>query len=726
MKRVNPYILPVILVALFSTAIVAGTFTSAGNGAWTSPETWGIPSGGTSSTPGNGSGGPDNVTIQPGHSVNCQGSTSNPLGTVTINGTLQGGGTGATVAVNASGNVTVGSSGMVGGCQTGTSNNPVSVTSTGGTVTVGGSVQGNGSGGRVNVSGAGGVTVGGTGWVGSAGSSTAVSSSGGPVNVNAGGVVTAHGHTSVNAGPGQPTNINGIVSSTGGRGRNVYINNRRRPGKNGTAGNVTIGATGVVSSKGEVYINADTLVVEGTIEAKTVKKKANKCILRFPPGSITGKLSYKNDIDTIFTVEEKDDPSVPSEEGDEGSVTGGDHCHIDLSFTPLAFQATTSMTIATGLGGTVDFTGDFPGIPVINCPGPIRIFADNIILEPGVNIEDICGPGPVTVGPSQPFIDVATLCVGDTLGYPGRSGELQFLITNMGTVADSFLVSVVDSLGWLYTVSDPVVYLDHVGPSDTVVTVSFDVPPGAIAGFDSNHFDFTVTSMTDPSVFYTEYGNVMVVDECDLRDVAVDLWEIDNAMQPDTVAITSWVKNTGQVLEDIFSVTLSDREGWELLPPNADYILVVDQDILHLTEVVIPPSALVGDTNEVYVQVHSASCPHVVKTDTVTVVKGSVTAVDDDTPVYNEIEHDCYPNPFNPSVSIRFTVPAPGGHTSVVVYDVQGREVANVFSGKMKMGRFTKSWDGKDAAGEPAASGVYLYRISVGSRSVSGKMVLLR
>jgi hypothetical protein len=504
MKRMYPYILPFVVLVMFSTAIVAGDFFSAGSGQWTSPGTWGIPSGGVASTPGNGGGGPDNVNIQPGHSVNCQGATSNPLGNVTINGTLNGASTSSTVAVNASGNVTVGATGTVGGCQTGTSNNPVSVTSTGGTVTVNGTVQGNGSQGTASVSGAAGVTVGSGGYVGSANNSTSVTSSGGPVNVNAGGVVTAAGQTSVNAGPGQPTNINGVVSSTGGHGYNVYINNRRGGRGSNRPGNVTIGATGVVSSKGEVYINADTLVVEGRIEGNTLKKKVNRCVLKFPPGSIDIKQKFKNKIDTLFVVEEKDDPSVPSEKGDEGGVAGEDECRIDLSYTPLAFEATTSMRVATGVGGTVDFTGDFPGVPVISCPGPIQIFADNIILEPGVNIEDICGPGPVTVGPSQPIIDVATLCVGDTLGYPGYEGALRFLVTNMGTVADSFLVSVVDTEGWPYIMLDPVVYLDHINPSDTVVTVAFAVPPSAVVGSDTNHYELTVASMTDPAVVSTE------------------------------------------------------------------------------------------------------------------------------------------------------------------------------------------------------------------------------
>jgi hypothetical protein len=55
------------------------------------------------------------------------------------------------------------------------------------------------------------------------------------------------------------------------------------------------------------------------------------------------------------------------------------------------------------------------------------------------------------------------------------------------------------------------------------------------------------------------------------------------------------------------------------------------------------------------------------------------------------------------------------------VYDVLGREVANIFSEEMSAGSYTRQWD---ASNMP--SGIYFYRLQVGSFTDTKKLVLLR
>ncbi len=78
-----------------------------------------------------------------------------------------------------------------------------------------------------------------------------------------------------------------------------------------------------------------------------------------------------------------------------------------------------------------------------------------------------------------------------------------------------------------------------------------------------------------------------------------------------------------------------------------------------------------------------------------------------------------YPNPFNPSTNISFALPA-ARFVSLAVYDLLGREVAELAGRVMGAGRHDLVWD---AAGFSA--GVYLYRLSAGEFSARGKMVLL-
>lgn len=84
-----------------------------------------------------------------------------------------------------------------------------------------------------------------------------------------------------------------------------------------------------------------------------------------------------------------------------------------------------------------------------------------------------------------------------------------------------------------------------------------------------------------------------------------------------------------------------------------------------------------------------------------------------------------WPNPFNPSTDIRFTVHRAGAG-SLRVFDVQGRVVRTLFVGDFATGPQQFTWDGRDDAGDGVASGVYLYRLEVADEVGSRKMMLLK
>ncbi len=79
-----------------------------------------------------------------------------------------------------------------------------------------------------------------------------------------------------------------------------------------------------------------------------------------------------------------------------------------------------------------------------------------------------------------------------------------------------------------------------------------------------------------------------------------------------------------------------------------------------------------------------------------------------------------YPNPFNATTEIRFDLPL-AMQTSLKVYDVLGREVAELAGGVMSAGSHTLIYD---ASG--LSSGVYFYRLEAGAFGETRKMVLLK
>ena len=79
-----------------------------------------------------------------------------------------------------------------------------------------------------------------------------------------------------------------------------------------------------------------------------------------------------------------------------------------------------------------------------------------------------------------------------------------------------------------------------------------------------------------------------------------------------------------------------------------------------------------------------------------------------------------YPNPFNPTTHLSFSLPK-SGNVSMIVYDIQGREVARLVDGWRNAGSHDVTFDG-----DGLASGIYLVRITAGQFSQTRKMVLLK
>jgi hypothetical protein len=88
--------------------------------------------------------------------------------------------------------------------------------------------------------------------------------------------------------------------------------------------------------------------------------------------------------------------------------------------------------------------------------------------------------------------------------------------------------------------------------------------------------------------------------------------------------------------------------------------------------------------------------------------------------------HQNVPNPFNPTTSISYDVPAGGGDVVLAVYDVSGRLVKSLVDAREPAGTRTVRWDGTDRRGQSVASGIYFYRMRAGSYVETRKMLLLK
>ncbi|SVD63787.1 uncharacterized protein METZ01_LOCUS416641, partial [marine metagenome] len=84
-----------------------------------------------------------------------------------------------------------------------------------------------------------------------------------------------------------------------------------------------------------------------------------------------------------------------------------------------------------------------------------------------------------------------------------------------------------------------------------------------------------------------------------------------------------------------------------------------------------------------------------------------------------------FPNPFNPSTTIRYEIPK---QTKVIlkVYNLLGQEVKTLVNATQQAGFHTIIWTGLNGAGNAVSSGLYFYRLETGEFSRAKKMLLLK
>jgi hypothetical protein len=87
--------------------------------------------------------------------------------------------------------------------------------------------------------------------------------------------------------------------------------------------------------------------------------------------------------------------------------------------------------------------------------------------------------------------------------------------------------------------------------------------------------------------------------------------------------------------------------------------------------------------------------------------------------------HQNFPNPFNPTTSISFSL-SEGGQVALEIFNVLGQKVKSLYSGQLPAATHTIEWDATDDRSRKVASGVYFYRLTTEGHSHTRKMVLLK
>ena len=84
-----------------------------------------------------------------------------------------------------------------------------------------------------------------------------------------------------------------------------------------------------------------------------------------------------------------------------------------------------------------------------------------------------------------------------------------------------------------------------------------------------------------------------------------------------------------------------------------------------------------------------------------------------------------YPNPFNPTTTLRYVISSKHmndlQHVRLKVYDARGQKIAELVNEQESPGEYRVAFHGEDLP-----SGIYLYKLEVGSETTSRKMLLVK
>jgi hypothetical protein len=83
-----------------------------------------------------------------------------------------------------------------------------------------------------------------------------------------------------------------------------------------------------------------------------------------------------------------------------------------------------------------------------------------------------------------------------------------------------------------------------------------------------------------------------------------------------------------------------------------------------------------------------------------------------------------YPNPFNPSTTIEFSI-QDNSKVELIIYNIKGQKIKTLVNNEFTKGSHSIIWDGNDDSGKPVSSGIYFYTLNVNGKTESVKKCLL-
>jgi outer membrane protein assembly factor BamB len=187
-----------------------------------------------------------------------------------------------------------------------------------------------------------------------------------------------------------------------------------------------------------------------------------------------------------------------------------------------------------------------------------------------------------------------------------------------------------------------------------------------------------------------------------------------------------WTYQFEQTREDIFMPLICDKDGTVYCGSTWGYYFYAISSEgqllwkLPLNGYQVDNSGAIGSDGTLYIGTHLSSVS-IGQEKTLIAIRDTVTSVGNDKEeIFSYSLEQNFPNPFNSTTHIKYTIPQ-SGNVTLKVFDILGNEVAVLVNKFQDSGKYDVTFEGDDLS-----SGIYFYKLTSGSFTDTKKLILMK
>jgi predicted acyl esterase len=300
---------------------------------------------------------------------------------------------------------------------------------------------------------------------------------------------------------------------------------------------------------------------------------------------------------------------------------------------------------------------------------------------------------------------------------PAGVNDVKFYFHPNGVINNKVHTTLPDTLNLLNDIKDNTLTMTEAVNSEFTGTV-FD------AKFGKTQLTFETNPLVaDARMIGTPFVNLHYLPSANIAQFNLQVYEVKSGTTPYLIGRANFTDRnvTPGVLKQIsfygtsFSHIFQTGSKIRVLITNLDNI--ADDPFLRTNPYVLP--SLKRANNRIYT---NAANPSYIQLPLINYIDVGINPISSEVPSSIELFQN-FPNPFNPSTNIKFSIPEKykGNNVKLTVYDIKGQEIKTLLNQNLNSGIYETRFDGSSLS-----SGVYFYTLSVKDFKETKRLLLVK